>query len=97
MVPARCKLAYIRAGIIAIIGSGSDLTYFLVANEMQTSLSSRCPRGLTAPPHKIVRAHASKISTDECINIRKSWTLKDAFLLQNPENVKIRLKIGRIM
>ena len=50
------------------------------------------------PTPKIVRAHASKISAYECINTWRSSTFKDAFfLLQNGENVKIRLKIGRIM
>ena len=50
------------------------------------------------PTPKIVRSpRASKISTDECINIRKSWTLKDAFFASKWGSVKILLKNDRIM
>ena len=58
------KARFHKSGPLWISRERSDLTYFLIANEMQNSLSSRCSRGLTAPPHKIVRApRASKIST----------------------------------
>ena len=59
MVPARCKLAYIRAGIIAIIGSAATGLIYIekVSNnpDEDAGFKKKFPRTYR-PPHKIVRA-----------------------------------------
>ena len=68
MVPARCKLAYIRAGIIAIIGSAATGLISVEKVSNNSDEDSRIQEDVPAdlPPHRtIVRApRASKISTD---------------------------------
>ena len=48
-------------------------------------------------PQDCASVRASKISTDECINTGRSSTFKDVFGFKIRKNVKILLKIGRIM
>ena len=68
MVPARCKLTYIRAGIIAIIGSAATglISIEKVSNNPDEDgrIQEDVPEDLP-PTTKIVRApRVSKISTD---------------------------------
>ena len=79
MVPARCKLAYIRADIIAIIGSAATglISVEKVSNnpDEDSRIQEDVPEDLPPTP-KIVRApRASKISTNYNLlgfRIRKS-------------------------
>ena len=67
MVPARCKLAYIRAGIIAIIGSAATglISIEKVSNNPDEDgrIQEDIPEALPPHPNDCASASASKIST----------------------------------
>ena len=69
MVPARCKLAYIRAGIIAIIGSAATglISIEKVSNNPDEDgrIQEDIPEALPPTPQDCASARASKISTND--------------------------------
>ena len=82
------KASFHKSGPLWIYRERSDRNYFLVDNEMQNSLSSRCSRELTAHPTRLCERPARAKSLPTCnfihhhITLRRQIGIPVTYLLQ---------------